>query len=264
MVNRVGTNTLWQLEVFQLSLKKQEKVKTLLKFLGTVTGKKCLLITCGDNNGSMNYYFEKFGGEWSFADLESKNLHLIKQVVGPKIVQMDREYLCFKPSTFDVVIVIDVLEHIQNDLDFLKKLKEIMKRGAKVVVTVPNAGDMRLITNRIRKYIGMTPKKYGHIRGGYTEEELSCVMRSAGYWVKEKGGYSKFFTETIELFINFLYVFILNKEEGEIAPSFQSEKEKGLLLKFYQIIFPFLKFLSRLDKLLTYSGNYATVVVGYN
>ena len=47
----------WQIEMFQRSIKKQQKLKALLELLGETTGKKCLLVTCGDNNGALNWHF---------------------------------------------------------------------------------------------------------------------------------------------------------------------------------------------------------------
>ena len=47
--------------------KKKLKVNLLLKHLRKNPLKKCLLITCGDNNGAMNYQFRKAGGEWVWA-----------------------------------------------------------------------------------------------------------------------------------------------------------------------------------------------------
>jgi hypothetical protein len=64
----------WQLQQFHRSLKKQLKLEALLELLGDVSGKSCLLITCGDNNGAMNWYFRKYGGNWSWGDLKDENI----------------------------------------------------------------------------------------------------------------------------------------------------------------------------------------------
>jgi hypothetical protein len=49
----------WQIRMLKHSLKKQLKLNALLKMIGTLENQKCLLVTCGDNNGSLNYYFLK-------------------------------------------------------------------------------------------------------------------------------------------------------------------------------------------------------------
>jgi hypothetical protein len=63
----------WQIEMFRRSIKKQQKLRALLEFLGETTGKKCLLVTCGDNNGALNWHFRKHGGEWTWADVSGEN-----------------------------------------------------------------------------------------------------------------------------------------------------------------------------------------------
>ena len=51
----------WQLDMFRRSIKKQLKLAALLDFLSEMDGKKCLLVTCGDNNGALNWYFREHG-----------------------------------------------------------------------------------------------------------------------------------------------------------------------------------------------------------
>ena len=58
----------WQLEMFKRSLKKQQKLQALLDIMGDVSGQRCLLVTCGDNNGALNWHFRTHGGEWSWAE----------------------------------------------------------------------------------------------------------------------------------------------------------------------------------------------------
>ena len=55
----------WQIKMFRRSIKKQQKLKALLELLGETKGKKCLLVTCGDNNGALNWYFREHGGDWT-------------------------------------------------------------------------------------------------------------------------------------------------------------------------------------------------------
>ena len=68
----------WQLEMFRRSLKKQLKLNALLKMMGDIEGQSCLLVTCGDNNGALNYYFRQHGGKWQWGDVETENLKEIE------------------------------------------------------------------------------------------------------------------------------------------------------------------------------------------
>ena len=67
------TNLPWQLKMFHRSIKKKQKLKSLLELLGDTSGKKCLLITNGDNNGALNWYFREHGGQWTWPDVSGSS-----------------------------------------------------------------------------------------------------------------------------------------------------------------------------------------------
>ena len=64
-------------------------------------------------------------------------------------------------ASVDFVLTFQVIEHIQNDLDFLKEIYRVMKPGAKLILTTPNK-KMSLSRNpwHIREY---TPKEMSNI-----------------------------------------------------------------------------------------------------
>jgi SAM-dependent methyltransferase len=166
---------------------------------------------------------------------------------------------------FDCVVSIDVLEHLKQDQSFLKELKRVLKPDGKAVVTVPN-GDEKLLANRIKWRLGMTPEVYGHTRAGYTILELSDSIRTAGLQPRETGGYSRFVTEMIELVINFGYVRVLSKKRGgaqpgHIAPVSSGElKTHGVAYKIYSLLFPVAQAVSLLDNLFPAKTNNAVIV----
>ena len=71
----------WQIEMFRRSIKKQQKLRALLDLLGETKDKRCLLITCGDNNGALNWHFRKHGGIWTWADISGENNDQISRLV---------------------------------------------------------------------------------------------------------------------------------------------------------------------------------------
>jgi hypothetical protein len=91
-------------------------------------------------------------------------------------------------------------------------------------------------------------------------------MEQAGFVPVGEGGYSRFFTEMIELVINFGYVFVLSRkkggaEPGHIAPTSSGElKTHGAAYKLYSLIFPVIRLASKLDQLLPAKTNNAVIV----
>jgi SAM-dependent methyltransferase len=255
----------WQLKMFRRSLKKQQKLHALLQLLGETEGKSCLLVTNGDNNGALNWYFREHGGAWTWADVSGENNDQIASLLQEPVHAYKEDHFDVTDETFDYVVSIDVLEHLKLDQPFLCEVKRVLKTGGKAVVTVPN-GDEKLLANKIKWKLGMTPEIYGHTRAGYTVGELSEAIASAGLKPRASGGYSRFFTEMIELAINFGYVRVLAKKRGgaqpgHIAPVSSGElKTHGAAYKLYSLLFPVAWAVSKLDLLLPRRTDNAVIV----
>ena len=258
----------WQLKLFRKSLKKQQKLKTLLKMLGDVNGQKCLLLTCGDNNGAMNWHFKQHGGSWSWADAEHESITQISQMTGDPVAEMDKDdpSLPFGDNWFDVVMTIDVHEHLQNPQAVNRELARVAKYGGRVIVTTPN-GDAKKLAVRIKLLIGMRPEDYGHVVIGYDVPDLENQLRQAGLKPYASSSYARFFTEVMELVINFAYVKVLSKrskarvEKGQIAPqNVDQVKSVEKTIKLYSRLYPFFLLVSKLDFLDLSRRGYAVVV----
>jgi 2-polyprenyl-3-methyl-5-hydroxy-6-metoxy-1,4-benzoquinol methylase len=258
-------NQPWQIKMFRRSIKKQQKLNALLELLGETRGKKCLLVTNGDNNGALNWYFREHGGEWTWADISGESNEQIAHLLEEPVHAYKEADFQVPDEEFDYVVSIDVLEHLEQDQPFLKEMRRVLKSNGKAVVTVPN-GDDKLLANRIKWKLGMTPEVYGHTRAGYTVAELSDSIRAAGLLPKNSGGYSRFITEMIELVINFGYVRVLAKKRGgaqpgHIAPVSSGElKTHGAAYKIYSLVFPILWGISLLDNLLPAKMDNAVIV----
>ena len=255
----------WQIKMFRRSIKKQQKLEALLELLGETKDKRCLLVTNGDNNGALNWYFREHGGTWTWADVSGENNDQIASLLHEPVHAYKEDEFQAQNETFDCVVSIDVLEHLGHDQPFLCEVKRVLKPDGKAVVTVPN-GDDRLLANKIKWKLGMTPEIYGHTRAGYTVAELSEAIRRAGLQPIASGGYSRFFSEMIELVINFGYVRVLAKKRGgaqpgHIAPVSSGElKTHGMAYKLYSLIFPIAWAISKLDGLLPRRMDNAVIV----
>lgn len=262
---QVQSSEPWQLAMFKRSLKKQQKLQALLHMLGDVDGHRCLLVTCGDNNGALNWYFRVHGGTWTWGDVAGEHLAAMTELLGEPVLHLAEDRLPFADHHFDCVVAIDVLEHLGDDQAFLRELRRVVQPGGRAIVTVPN-GDPRLLVNQLRWRIGMKPDVYGHTRAGYTVAELSDSMQRAGWSPIGHGGYSRFFTEIVELVINTGYVFVLSRkhggaEPGKIAPSSAGElKSHGAAYRAYALIYPVLHLLTALDRMLPVRSSYAVIV----
>ena len=258
----------WQLTMLDNALKKRQKLAALKKHLTDLIGTQCLLLTCGDNNGAMNYRMREWGGSWTWAELEDAHIRTIEALLREPVVPVKKEdcRLPFPDAAFDCVVTIDCHEHLKDQALLNAELFRVTKVGGKVVVTVPN-GNERKLAVRIKHLVGMTQAEYGHVVLGYEIPALRGMLENVGLKPYACSSYSKFFTEMVELGINFVYVKILAHkgkvvaEEGTIAPTTQEQfNSVSKTYKIYRLIFPFLWTFSQLDKLLHFSTGYAVIV----
>ena len=258
----------WQLKLFRKSLKKQQKLKALEKILGQNSDRICLLITCGDNNGAMNWHLRNTGGKWSWADAERDSIAQISEVTGDEVAEMDKDNpsLPFPDNTFDVIITIDVHEHLLKPELVNRELARLVKPGGRVIVTTPNGDEKKLVT-KIKLSIGMRPEDYGHFVIGYDVPQLNEQLENVRLDPYQNASYSRFFTEMLELVINFVYVKILSKrsqakvEKGQIAPQNLGQvKSVEKTLNLYSFLYPVFLAISKLDFLDRSPRGYAVIV----
>lgn len=274
----------WQLDMFRKGLKKRQRLRVLTSLLAPIPeGDRCLLLTCGDNNGAMNYFLRKLGGRWSWADLEDTSIAEMSELLGEPVAHAAEDHLPFEDATFDRIVVIDVHEHVDDPAIVTRELVRILKPGAQLVITTPN-GDESKLAVRIKSLVGMSVDVYGHKRVGLTSAEIEALMSAAGVEPVRTRSFSRFFTEMLELSINFLYVKVLRKqdsgqvpaaeepqrhaqhehgEHAEIAPATADQLSKvRKSYRIYSIIFPFYWLISQLDRLLFFQEGYCVVVDG--
>lgn len=259
----------WQLKMFQKTLKKKLRLKAFKKYLGAIApGKKCLLVTCGDNNGAMNYYLRELGGEWRWAHMGTTNIAEMSDLLGDKVVKAEDNHLPFPDNYFDYTLSIDVHEHLKDPQAFSAELRRISKIQGQILITVPD-GDKRKLVNVLKEKIGMTREVYGHTRDGYSIAEIKSIMNKANIHPQRSSTFSRFFTELLELGLNFLYVKVLAGKSmaavnpGTIAPRTEDQlKSVEKSYRIYSLIYPFFWMISQLDKLLFFTEGYVVIVEG--
>ena len=262
--------------MFRKGLKKRLRLKALQQLLRPISSDdRCLLLTCGDNNGAMNYFLRQIGGQWSWADLENASIAEMTALLGEPVAHVSDGRLPYDDASFDRIVAIDVHEHVDDPRIITAELARILKPGAGLVITTPN-GDERKLAVRIKSLVGMSKEAYGHKRVGLTGAEIEALMLEGGVRPVSTTWFSGFFTEMLELSINFLYVKVLRRDKqpdqagagedhdhAEIAPATEEQLRKvKTSYRIYSLIFPIYWLLSQLDHLLFFNEGYCVVVEG--
>jgi SAM-dependent methyltransferase len=256
----------WQLKLFSKSLKKQQKARLLLEQLRPLGGERRLLVTNGDNNGALNHHLRASGGRWTWVENEEGGIAQIEELVGEPVLKGDPSEIPAPDAAFDVVVSIDVHEHLQDCTAFNRELERVTKPGGHVIVTTPSGSAWRPAT-LLKRLLGMSKEKYGHVVWGYTIRQHQQMLSAIGFEPVASRSYSRFFTELIELGINFMYVVVLSRKRtkaasGQIAPSTRDQlRAVEKQYRLYSAVYPFLLAISKLDHLLPFTAGYAVSVV---
>jgi SAM-dependent methyltransferase len=244
---------------------KKEKVNLIKKNIGKISSDK-KVIDIGCRQGVVSYFIRELGGRWVHTDMEISDILKAKLILKKNIIRTEIK-LPFKPESADIVFCLDMLEHVDDDKDLLKEINSIIKKGGTLIISTPISGKF-FILNKIKSFFGLKPEIYGHKREGYSLSNLMKIVKTAGFKIKKRGTYSKFFTELIEMSLNIIFVKIIKKGKvgekrtGSISPESEKElKGNGKVFLFYKIIYPFLRAISLLDKLLFFKTGYATFII---
>ncbi|MBI1871713.1 MAG: class I SAM-dependent methyltransferase [Chlamydiae bacterium] len=247
----------WPVLLFKKSVLKQNKFKALTAYLGKTEGLTCLDI--GSDNGVISLLLRQRGGYWKSADLDEKTVECIRSLVKDDVFQIDGRHTPFKDNEFDRVLIVDFLEHIHTDQEFIDELYRIMKSGGELIINVPHVKNSFL--RKFRLFMGQTDEKHGHVRPGYTVQNLQNLLGKNFTWIEHRT-YSKFFSEFVDTLMTWT-MGILKKGEnasqkGMVIEAKDFSKNKKMF-RIYTLIYPFLWFLGKCDGLLFRSSGYMLI-----
>ncbi|OGL45278.1 MAG: hypothetical protein A2161_01505 [Candidatus Schekmanbacteria bacterium RBG_13_48_7] len=255
----------WQIQLFRKSLKKKQKLNLLDQYVNTEDSKCCLDLGCA--TGVISYFLRKKCGKWFHTDLELNNLTATRNLIdNNSIFQIDPIHMPLRDNSFDLVVTLDLIEHLEKDIACLHEVHRILKDGAMLIISVPAMGPFYIV-NHIKRWLGMTPDVYGHVREGYTQRKILWMLDSEKFKVVETKTYAKFVTELIEMCINVFYAKFRAKKQtsgykGSITPSSGEDvKKQQKLLFLYRFIYPITWLMTQLDRFLIFNKGYAFFII---
>jgi SAM-dependent methyltransferase len=252
----------WALALFNRSVLKRAKWERIVELLQDPAGKTNLDL--GADNGVISYLLRHRGGVWYSADLDPAAVASIRQLVGSNVYQLDGSTLPFADGRFDQVVIVDLLEHVTHDREFVQELARILKPGGRLVVNVPHLKPRSLL-NRFRHWIGLTDEWHGHLRPGYTRLGLSQLL-DPYFEVERTRTYSRTFSELVDTILNGVYQALkrtkpsaVPSQKGTIVSQHDMNRHRKQFL-LLRALYPLFWGMAKLDALLPLQPGYKLIV----
>lgn len=220
---------------FKSCLPMQVTLHELSRAIGKTDKLTCLDI--GMNNGMMAFHLRKLGGKWHSAVSDERSAAVVKEFVSSDVAVISGGTLPFKKKIFDVVVVLDYLERVQDDELFIEECHRILQPDGRIIVVVPRRKAWSGI-NPLRTMLNVDPMDRGWVRGGYTESDLFGILKH-GFDVHQMRNYGKVLVELTDTVVQALLRRALDKDDPVASTN-----------RIYAVAGPFYRIAYQLDMLL--------------
>ncbi|HEX7124334.1 MAG TPA: methyltransferase domain-containing protein [Thermodesulfobacteriota bacterium] len=244
------------LRLFARSVLKQQKLREITALLGDTAGLDCLDL--GSDNGVVSLLLRRRGGRWASADLDPAAVAAIRELVGDGVYQLDGPRLPFPDDRFDVVVVVDLLEHVEDDRTLVEELWRVTRPGGRLVVNVPHARETAL--RRLRLAIGQTDERHGHVRPGYTADGLARLL-DGRFAVRRRHTYSRVCCEAVDTLVRAGVDLVTRgrtSSKGVVVTGADLDRH-ARLFRLYSLVYPLFWSAARLDRALPFAQGYMLI-----
>ncbi len=107
-------------------------------------------------------------------DIIDRRSEIVKKF---NFIQADVESYEMEPSSIDTIIAFDIIEHLNDDVKFIKKAHDQLKVGGRILISVPNE-DNSMLEKINLAHIHYTDKTH---RREYTDNKLKQLLESNGF-----------------------------------------------------------------------------------
>ena len=166
-------------------------------------------LDAGCGSGAFTMYASKIGNTAVGLSFDDRNTQIARtrarmlEIGRVDFIQWDLRQLDQKRGelgTYDQIICLETIEHIINDQKLVRDLSTLLKPGGKLLLTTPYKhyrhlfGETRLSST----------EDGGHVRWGYTHEEMRHLLKTHGLEVVREDYISGFISQQLTNLMRFL------------------------------------------------------------
>lgn len=145
-------------------------------------------LDAGCGSGAFAMYAAKIGNDVIGLSFNKNNNQKAKQradILGLKNIEFiqydlrELDKIIDKLGSFDQIICFETIEHILNDKKLAKNFFDLLKPGGRLLLTAPYKYYKRLPGDKLSQF-----EDGGHVRWGYTHEEMAEILNESGFQVE--------------------------------------------------------------------------------
>jgi len=130
-----------------------------------------LILDAGCGTGQMLKHLEQLGDAIGI-DTSAQAISFAQSRGVKKLVRGSITDVPFADATFDCIVALDVIEHIEDDFGILQSLHDVLKPGGRLIITVP-----------AYQILWSEHDEINHHKRRYTAPHLRRLIEEAGYSV---------------------------------------------------------------------------------
>lgn len=167
------------------------------------------ILDVGCGSGLMLLDLSKIGKVYGM-DSSVEGLQFCKEIYSGRLELCHLpENVPYSNNSFDLITMLDVLEHIDDDLNSLVSVRNLLKRGGILILTVP--ANMSLWSNF---------DVINHHKRRYEFKELTDIVEKSGFKVMKISYYNSFLYPLVIFKRKINNIFNLKSDDLKIPPKF--------------------------------------------
>lgn len=161
------------------------RLKRIIELAGDIKNRRVLDVGCA--RGYVGAQIKNMGNFVAGIEISKPAADEAKKVLD-EVYVCDIEKDCPALNNFDLAILPEILEHVFDPVEVLKKIYPFLTSGGEIIITTPN---ILLWTNRIKvlfgkfEYTDQGLMDFGHIRF-LTYKYLNKVLKDSGFKIERE------------------------------------------------------------------------------
>jgi 2-polyprenyl-3-methyl-5-hydroxy-6-metoxy-1,4-benzoquinol methylase len=187
----------------------QQQARSVLKYLRGLSFSSLMDIGCRQGHYAIRiarlYPDVKVRG----IDVDSESVLVgesVRKALGLKNLSFEKEdvFSLHAEESYDVVLLLQVMEHLVDDLTALRNVHRVLRNNGILLITVPNLNLKSERARKLRKHV----KIQSHVRQGYRPSDIKGILEQAGFKIQRMEFLSGVIGQRVERMERFLKTYV--------------------------------------------------------